>query len=206
MSVKRPLLPDCREVCQVKVYKDFAVRFDANTYTTPPWVVGKQVTVKADSTTVSVYLNQKKVAVHRRCWEQKKRIELSDHRDQVKKLQQKLWHDKQVAAFCSLGQPAVAYLTGLLETRQPVRKTIARLLALKDQYGSASILYAISKAMSFKAFGADYIENILYQEMTPTNHHLPVELKNEALNHIRLNEPCLADYDAYVVNRRRNDD
>jgi transposase len=200
------LLPDCRQTCQVKVYKDFAVRFDSNTYTTPPWVIGKRVTVKADSTTVSVYLNQKKVAVHQRSWEQKKRIELSDHKDQVKKLQQKLWHDKQVAAFCSLGQPAVAYLQGLLETKQPIRKTIARLLALKDQYGSASIAYAITKAMSFKAFGADYIENILYQEMTPQNHHLPVELKNKALNNIRLNEPCLADYDAYVVNRRKNDD
>lgn len=199
------LLPDCRETSQVKVYKDFAVRFDANTYTTAPWVIGKTVTVKADSMTVSVYLDQKRIAVHQRCWQRKKRIELPEHRDQVKKLQQKLWYDKQVSAFTSLGQPAVAYLQGLLENRQPIRKTVAKLLALKDQYGSASVLYAISKAASFKAYGADYIKNILYQEMTPKNHHPPVELKNQELNNIRLNEPSLSDYDAYIVKRRRSD-
>jgi hypothetical protein len=110
-----------------------------------------------------------------------------------------------VTAFTSLGQPAVTYLQGLLENRQPIRKTVARLLALKDQYGSASVLYAISKAASFKAYGAEYIENILYQEMTPKNHHPPVELKNQDLNNIRLNEPSLAEYDAYIVNRRRTD-
>ncbi len=200
------LLPDCRETSQVKVHKDFAVRFDGNVYTTPPWVIGKQVTVKADSTTVSIYLNQKTVAMHPRSWERKKRIELPAHRDQVKKLQKHLWHDKQVVAFSSLGRPAVEYLKGLLQANQPIRKTVARLLALKDQYGPGSVLYAISKAASFKAFGAEYIENILYQEMTPENHHPPVQLKDQALNNIRLNEPCLADYDAYIIKRRRSDD
>ena len=67
-------------------------------------------------------------------------------------------------------------------------------------------MYAIQKATSFKAYGADYIENILYQEMTPKNQHPLVKLKEEALNHIRLNEPCLADYDAYALKWRRQDD
>jgi hypothetical protein len=205
----RPLpqwLPDCRQTSQVTVHKDFALRFDGNAYTTPPWMIGKQVTVKADVSTVSIYLNEKQVAIHPRSYERKKRIELPDHRDQVRKLQKHLWHDKQVAAFSSLGQPAVAYLKGLMEANQSIRKSVAKLLTLKDQYGPASVLYAISKAAAFKAFGAEYIENILYQEMTPVHHHPPVRLKDEALNNIRLNEPSLADYDAFIVQRRRNDD
>ena len=48
--------------------------------------------------------------------------------------------------------------------------------ALKDQYGIPSLLYAIKKAMAFNAVGADYIENILYQEMTPQHPHPPVKL------------------------------
>jgi transposase len=201
----RPLpqwLSDCRQTSQVTVYKDFAVRFDGNTYTTPPWTIGKKVTVKADAAMVSIYLNEKQVAVHPRSFERKRRIELPDHRDQVRKLQKNLWHDRQVAAFSSLGQPAVAYLKGLMEANQPIRKTVARLLTLKDQYGPASVLYAISKASTFKAFGAEYIENILYQEMTPAHHHPPVRLKDQALNNIRLNEPCLADYDAFILQRK----
>ena len=49
------LVPDCREVYQLKVHKDFAVRFDGNTYSTPPWTIGKKLTVKADAHTVTAY-------------------------------------------------------------------------------------------------------------------------------------------------------
>ena len=52
------------------------------------------------------------------------------------------------------------------------------------------------------AYGAQYIENILYQEMTPKTLHPPVRLKQEKLNRIRLDEPSLADYDAFVIKRR----
>ena len=114
-----------------------------------------------------------------------------------------MWHDKQVAAFLSLGQAAVDYLKALLEAKQPIKKSVLKLLKLKDEYGRASLLYAIQKATSFKAYGADYIENILYQEMTPKHHHQPVKLKDDALNRIRLTHPCLADYDADVLKRRK---
>jgi len=69
-----------------------------------------------------------------------------------------------------------------------------------------AVLYAIEKALSHKAFGADYIENILYQEMTPQRSHPPVKLKDDALNRIRLTEPCLADYDSLILKRRHDDD
>ena len=54
-----------------------------------------------------------------------------------------------------------------------------------------------------QAFGAHYIENILYQEMTPQRQHPPVRLKQAHLNQIRLEEPALADYDACVIKRTR---
>jgi transposase len=200
------LLPDCRETCQAKVHKDFTVRFDGNCYSAPPWTIGKKVTIKADAFTVSIYLNQKKITSHHRCWQRKERIELPAHLQQVKKLQKKLWHDKQIAAFLSLGQAAVDYFKALVEAKQPLKKSALKLLALKDEYGSTSLLYAIQKATTFNAYGADYIENILYQEMTPINEHPPVKLKNDALNRIRLTQPSLADYDADVLKRRKTND
>jgi len=53
--------------------------------------------------------------------------------------------------------------------------------------------------MAHKAYGADYIENILRQGKMPPKQHPPVKLKNEDLNNIRLPEPSLADYDAYIL-------
>jgi len=200
------LLPDVRETSQLLVHTDFAVRFDGNTYTTPPWCIGKKLTLKADNTTVTIYHHQKLIATHQRCWKRKERIEIPSHREQVKKMKKKLWQDKQIAAFSSLGQEARDYLDALLKARQPIKKNVSRLLSLKDEYGPQSLAYAIKKALDHKAYGADYIENILYQEMIPKNHHQPVKLKDQTLNHIRLTEPSLAEYDAYILKRRDQND
>lgn len=200
------LLPDLRETCQVLVHKDFAVRFDGNTYTTPPWCIGKNLTLKADKTTVTIYHHQKGIATHHRSWKRKERIEIPSHQEQVKKMKKNLWQDKQIAAFLSLGQDARDFLEALASARQPIKKNVSRLLCLKDEYGTLSLIQAIKKALDHKAYGADYVENILYQEMTPKSHHQPVKLKDQDLNHIRLTEPSLAEYDAYILKRRNSDD
>jgi transposase len=198
--------PDLRETCHPKVYKDFQVKFDANTYTVPPSMIGKRVTLKADLETVTIYYQDKKLAVHERSWERKKRIENPAHVERVKKLRRQLWHDEQIWVFTSMGQEAVDYLDALAGAGLPIRNNVSKLLRLKDEYGTGSLMYAIGKALSYKAYGADYIENILYQEMTPETSHPPVRLKDEALNRIRLSEPSLADYDAHILQKRRKDD
>jgi len=183
-------LSDCRETLQVTVYKDFAVRFDCNTYTVPPWAIGKKLTLKADNETVTIY---------------QQRIELPSHTEQVRKMKKRLWQDKQISAFLSLGQDAQDYLDALVKAGQPVKKNVAKLLCLKDEYGAPSLILAIQKALNYHAAGADYIENILYQEMTPQHCHPPVRLKDQDLNRIRLSEPLLTEYDAYIKWRKNND-
>jgi hypothetical protein len=200
-----PLLPDCRESATLLVHQDFAIRFDDNSYTAPPWTIGRRLTLKADQTMVTLYHQEKQVAIHHRSWERKKRIELPSHQEQVKKLHRRLWQDRDIALLLSLGQEAVDYLAALVNARQPIKKNVLKLLQLKDQYGAVSLLCAIRKAMLHKAYGADYIENILSQEKTPPKQHQPVKLKNEDLNNIRLPEPSLADYDAYILKRRKEE-
>ncbi|MEJ2731866.1 MAG: IS21 family transposase [Deltaproteobacteria bacterium] len=74
-------LPDCRETKQLLVHKDFAVRFDGNCYTTPPWAIGKHITLKAGQNTISLYDRQKIIAIHNRCWQKNTRIELPGHKE-----------------------------------------------------------------------------------------------------------------------------
>jgi transposase len=144
------LLPDCRELCLLKVHKDFAVRFDANTYTTPPWTIGKKLTVKADTATVTIYNGSKKVVAHQRCWQRHCRIENKAHKEQVQKMKKRLWQDRQIAAFASLGADARLYLQGLIEAKIPIKKNISKILDLKDEYGSAAIITAIQKTLTYK--------------------------------------------------------
>ncbi len=200
-----PLLPDCRETASLLVHQDFAVRFDDNSYSAPPWTIGRYITLKADQTTVTLYHKQKQIAAHRRTWERKQRIELPAHREQVEKFHRKLWQDRDIALLSSLGQEALDYLAALAETRLPIKRNATKLLGLKDQYGVASLIDALKKALVHRAYGANYIENILCQEKMPKKQHMPVKLKNDELNNIRLPEPSLADYDAYILKRRKEE-
>ncbi|MBP1738852.1 MAG: hypothetical protein H6Q48_1145 [Deltaproteobacteria bacterium] len=201
----RPLpefLPDCRDTAPAKVYSDFSIRFDANTYTVPPWAIGKQVIVKSDHRTLCVYLKDKVIATHPRSYKRKERIELPAHKEAALKQKRKLWKSDLVQAFISLGEEAKAYLEHLSDTHEPLKKNLEKLLTLKDEYGPYDLIEAIKRASMHHAYGAHYIENILYQERSPKTLHPPVRLKQERLNCIRLDEPSLADYDAFVIKRR----
>lgn len=205
----RPLpdpLPEGRETVTLNVHGDFAVRFDRNMYTVPPWAVGKKVVLKADATTVSIYKEERKIAAHKRSWEHGRRIESASHKEQLRQARSKLWKDKDVGVFLSLGPQAETYLNLLSRSGLPIAKTLGKLLRFKDEYGRESLMFALIKAIEYNAMGAEYIENILYQEMVPNNARRPVKLKNKELNKIRLQEPCLSSYDAIAVKRSRHDD
>jgi transposase len=200
------LLPDCRDTAICKVYPDFSIRFDGNFYTVPPWAIDKEVVAKANHHTLTIYYQDKPIATHTRSWEKRKRIELPSHREAARRYQRNLWRSQEVAAFISLGEEAKTYLERLTAANQPIKKNLKKLLALKDEYGSFALSEAIKKASLHHAYGAHYIENILYQEMTPTRHHPPVRVTQESLNRIRLQEPSLAQYDAFVIKRRKDHD
>ena len=197
------LLSDCRETKSLKVHTDFSICFDANRYTVPPRFVGKQVIAKADNETLTVYYNDKKIAGHSRCWQRKQRIELPAHREAASNFLNQKHLSEDAAVFISLGEIAKIHLEKMAAAGLPLKKNLKRLLHLKDEYGHGSLLTAIKRANNHNAYGADYIENILYQEMTPRRNHPPVRVKNEDLNRIRLIEPNLAEYDTYVVKRGR---
>ncbi len=188
------------------VRKDYCIKFDTNFYTTPPWTISKRVTVKADQHTIWIYYKDKEICSYPRCWDRKKRIETEAHKQQVKKLERKQWESRDVALFASLGEEFRRYLELLPRSNLSLKKQISKLLILKDQYGVQSLSWAILKGLNGNAYGSDYIENILYQEMTPTCEHPPVKLKDETLNRLRLTEPTLIDYDAVILKKRHDHD
>lgn len=198
-----PFLPDCRDMASAKVYPDFSIRFDANSYTVPPWAIGKQVTVKADTHTLCVYLKNKTIATHVRSYKRKQRIELPTHREAARKQQRRFWQSQYVRAFISLGEEARIYLERLTNAHQPIKNSLKKMISLKEEYGAYALVEAIKKATLHNAYGAHYIENILYQEMTPKTNHPPVRLKDDSLNNICLEKPALAEYDAFVIKRRK---
>jgi hypothetical protein len=198
------LFPDCRDTAHAKVHTDFSIRFDGNTYTVPPWLIGKTLTVKADHHQITCYFKDKVVASHQRCWQRKQRLELSHHREAAQKHHRRHWYSQEVTAFIALGEIAKRYLEHLATTNEPLKKSVTKLLALKEEYGAQALVDAMQRATRHQAYGAHYIENILSQEMTPQRQHPPVRLKHPTLNSIRLEAPSLEAYDAFVIKRNKS--
>lgn len=197
------MLPDCRDTAPAKVQSDFALSFDGNFYSVPPWAVGKHVLVKADNRDVTIYFREKAIATHERSWHSRQRIEAPQHREGAQKHPNRRFFCDEVASIMALGEVAQRFLENLTACGQPIRKSARKLLELHDEYGSYALLEAMKKASVHNAFGVHYIENILYQEMTPQKQHPPVQLKQQHLNRIRLEEPCLEDFDAFVIKRKQ---
>jgi hypothetical protein len=103
-------MPDCRDTSTLTVHSDFSILFDGNWYSVPPWAIQKQVTAKADPHTLTVYFKEKPIALHKRSWERKQRIELPEHREAALKHSSKYWSSSEATAFMSLGEEARSYL------------------------------------------------------------------------------------------------
>ena len=174
-------LPDCRETLSVKVHSDFAIRFDGNTYSFPPGPSAKRSSSRPIPKP-SPYISEKKylppipVAGRRR-----QRIELPAHREAAFKRRPQEWLTVEVSRFISFGEEAKTFLEGLDQTGQPIKKNLAKLLALHDQYGTPDLIQALKRANAHHAFGASYVENILHQEKNPKKNHPSVQLETGGL-------------------------
>lgn len=196
-------LPDCRETGSYRVHKDCGVRFDGNVYTAPAWAVGKRLTLKADEKNVWLFDKERILVTHPRSWLKHLWVEHPGHTATVMKKKRQHHFGRQTEIFLSLGESAYIFLENLTRLNSVSQKQIEKLLQLKDDYGEKSLIYAMEKAISKNLYGADYIENILYQEMTPEVSHPPVLVEKKELNDIRLKCTSLKEYDALAVKRKR---
>ena len=61
------LTPDYRDVAEALVHKDLRLSFDGNRYCVPPRYLGRDLTIKADSSSVTIYDQQ--IVSYARCWQ-----------------------------------------------------------------------------------------------------------------------------------------
>ncbi len=62
------LRPDYRDTAEALVHKDIRLQFDSNRYCVPARYVGRRLTVKADSSSVVIYDQQREIATYARSW------------------------------------------------------------------------------------------------------------------------------------------
>lgn len=201
----RPLpdsLPDVRDTSTGKVHTDCRFRFDGNAYSAPHWTVGATVSIKADNHLVQASHKNKIIAEHPRNWQRRTVIENPNHIKELLLTREKARKSRQQQLLLSMGEPVELFLEGLAASGKSLSNAISRLLYLRDQYGALSVCTAIETAIRYKAFGVDYVENILLQNAKPASDYPPVVLQNPSLNQLQLQEPDLLIYDAITLKKR----
>jgi hypothetical protein len=96
-----------------------------------------------------------------------------------------------------------AYLQGLADSNRALSRQITELLQLIRQYGPQAVAGALQKAFAARAFGADYVANLLRQQLSPRNPQPPLQLRDPELNQLVTDPLSLLDYDAFILETRK---
>ena len=201
-----PIIPcDYRESTEALVHKDLRLPFDGNRYCVPHRYVGRRLTVKADSSSVTIYDRMDEVVSYARSWRRgqtfgAERFEkiLAEERPAARRSQAQQRLLDSLDGLCSRSL-VEAYLRDMADTDRSLGRQITELLELMRQYGPEDVAGAIEKASVARAFGADYVANILRQQRSPRRPQPPLRLRDPLLNELTTDPISLLEYDAFIL-------
>jgi predicted component of type VI protein secretion system len=99
-----------------------------------------------------------------------------------------------------------AYLRDMADTDRALSRQLAEILELVRQYGPEPVADAIEKASAARAFGSDYIANILRQQQSPRHPQPPLRLRDPRLNDLATDPLSLLEYDAFILDPGKEPD
>jgi hypothetical protein len=163
-----PIIPyDYRDSTEALVHKDLRLAFDGNRYCVHQRYVGRRLTIKAGAGSVTVYDRVEEVVSYPRSWRRGQtfgadRFEkiLAEDRPAARRSQAQQRLLDSLDGLCSRSL-VEAYLRDMADTDRSLGRQISELLELIRLYGPEEVACAIEKAAAARAFGADYIANIL---------------------------------------------
>ena len=203
------LTPDYRDTAEALVQKDLRLQFDGNRYCAPPHLVGQCLTVKADASSVTLYHRNQEIVRYPRCWRRgqtlgAERFEkaLLAHRAAAQRSHAQQRLTALLASNCPQ-ETVEGYLRGLADSNRGLARQITELLQLIHQYGPEAAAGALQKAFTARAFGADYVANLLRQQLSPRNPQPPLQLRDPELNQLVTDPLSLLDYDAFILEARK---
>jgi transposase len=208
-----PVIPDdYRDASEALVHKDLRLPFDGNRYCVPHRYVGRRLTIKADSSSIAIYNRVEEVVSYARSWrrgqtfgaERFERI-LAEERPAARRSQAQQRLLDSLDGLCSRSM-VEAYLRDMADTDRSLGRQIQELLELMRQYGPEDIAGAIEKASAARAFGADYIANILRQQRSPRRPQPPLRLRDPMLNQLVTDPISLLEYDAFILESGKETD
>jgi len=208
-----PVIPyDYRDTGEALVHKDLRLQFDGNRYCVPHRFVGRRLTVKADCSSVTVYHRCQEIVSYARSWRRGQTFgaerferELAEQRPTVRRSQAQQRFLDFLDGLCA-ADVAEGYLRGMADSDRALSRQLTELLELIRQYGPDAVAGALAKAYAARAFGADYVANILRQQQAPRRPQPPLCLRDPRLNELATDPLSLLAYDAFILESGKESD
>lgn len=199
------IMPDYRDIVEALVHKDMRLQFDGNRYCVPHRFAGRRLTLKADSSSVTIFDRVTEVVSYARSWRRDQTFgasrfeaELAEFRPAAKRSRAQDRLFAFLDGLCSKAE-LEAYLRDMADSDRSLSRQITELLELIRQYGPDAVAGAIEKASAARAFGADYVANILRQQQCPRRQQPPLRLRDPLLNELVTDPLSLLAYDAFIL-------
>lgn len=198
---------DYRDIVTPIVHKDLRLWFDGNRYCAPPSTVGRRITVKADESNVTLYEQERELASYPRCWSRAQTIGADRfHNAILAQLPAVAKSAAQQRLVQLVGGEIEDYLRGIADGgARNLHRQIQELLVFTRDFGPEEVGKAIHRAHLAKAFGADYVGNILRQSLAPRALQPPLSLKQMSLLELIPDPLSLVGYDALLLPSAQSD-
>jgi len=187
------------------VTKMFRVPFDRNRYSVPWRLASQQVLVRADDDFVSVFLETKQVAQHRRSWDIGKDIEHPSHKKALLEERPRAAAGALPPALVALGEVGRTYFKLLAAGSRSIHRETLRLIFLVEIFGAVATTSALEEVMRTGHVGAEYVEYVMRHKRGLVPQPPPLRLGNDELDGISLPEPDLSVYDELFATRMTRD-
>ena len=205
-----PVIPyDYRDTVEALVHKDLRLQFDGNRYCVPHRFVGRRLTLKADASSVTIYDRFQEIVSYARSWRrgqtfgaERFEAELAEQRPAARRSQAQRRLFDFLDGLCAR-DAAEAYLRDMADSDRSLSRQLTELLELIRQYGPEAVAGAIAKAYAARAFGADYVANILRQQQRRARPQPPLRLRDPRLNELVTDPLSLLAYDAFILAFRK---
>lgn len=146
-----------------KVHKDCTLSFQGNTYSVPHALVGRRVTLKADTTHVRVFADGKLHAVHDLCQYRGKRIIDQTHYEGIARPRQSS-ASHYVKLFEPWGSVGEAFVRGLIAARlSDPYSHLQKVATLSADYPTEAVVAVLQRSLHFQAFEYKTVKRLLQE-------------------------------------------
>jgi hypothetical protein len=182
---------------QVRASRQFRITLDTNPYSVPAHYAGQALTLKTYPDRLCIYHGDQLIARHLRRYERFQDVEDPDHPKPLLEQRKKARDHQLFRRFLALSPRAEAYYLQLEARRLNPQHHLRKIVALSDIYTPEAVAHAMEDALTYEAFSAEYIANLLEQRARCTPEASALHLTRRAdLLELTLAPPDLSLYHA----------